>query len=324
MTASISIRGENHQRAFHVKKPLKDFIHKPKQHPNSGPSLPLPSLPSHDRTKEEYVYDVLYECQRGSWIVGFSSKTLLQFDPDPWCDKDMRFTPMNIKTYQLPDPTWEWVHKQWMVDMTEDVDEAGWQYALKFHGASWHGKKPKERNDSDNFKGNYKHFRSFVRKRRWIRLRHHSLLDESITTTVSTNNTPEYQEQQLQLQSQPQPQQHIQQGHQGHQESQTTHKEQKLVESLQNSCLDRERLCYIKFALNGDRGYLSHMLMSKAKEYMEFFDFDVSRRNFVEILIQHQRSCGIPIDPKDIQPALKSITYYSDLQAILSQLKSTQ
>lgn len=26
-----------------------------------------------------------------------------------------------------------------MIDMTEDVDEAGWQYALKFHGAVWHG-----------------------------------------------------------------------------------------------------------------------------------------------------------------------------------------
>lgn len=26
-----------------------------------------------------------------------------------------------------------------MIDMTEDVDEAGWQYALKFHGADWHG-----------------------------------------------------------------------------------------------------------------------------------------------------------------------------------------
>lgn len=26
-----------------------------------------------------------------------------------------------------------------MIDMTEDVDEAGWQYALKFHGAAWHG-----------------------------------------------------------------------------------------------------------------------------------------------------------------------------------------
>jgi hypothetical protein len=46
-----------------------------------------------------------------------------------------------------------------MVDMTDDVDEAGWQYSVKFHGAVWHG--------------NYKHFRSFVRRRRWIRLRHH-------------------------------------------------------------------------------------------------------------------------------------------------------
>ena len=34
---------------------------------------------------------------------------------------------------------------------------AGWEYSLKFHGAVWHG--------------NYKHFRSFVRRRRWIRLR---------------------------------------------------------------------------------------------------------------------------------------------------------
>lgn len=24
--------------------------------------------------------------------------------------------------------------------MTDDVDESGWQYALKFHGADWHGK----------------------------------------------------------------------------------------------------------------------------------------------------------------------------------------
>lgn len=47
---------------------------------------------------------------------------------------------MNIENYQLPDPTWQWVSKDWMIDMTEDVDEAGWQYALKFHGAVWHGK----------------------------------------------------------------------------------------------------------------------------------------------------------------------------------------
>lgn len=56
--------------------------------------------------------------------------SLLQFDPNPWCDADMqyvdmlqslfvytythpvrsyRYTPMDTTTYQLPDPTWQWV-----------------------------------------------------------------------------------------------------------------------------------------------------------------------------------------------------------------------
>lgn len=89
---------------------------------------------------------------------------------------------MNIENYQLPDPTWQWVSKDWMIDMTEDVDEAGWQYALKFHGAVWHGNRNilKIGNDrliliNNHKKGNYKHFRSFVRRRRWIRLRHRPL-----------------------------------------------------------------------------------------------------------------------------------------------------
>ena len=34
-----------------------------------------------------------------------------------------RYTPMDTKTYQLPDPTWQWVSKEWMVDMSGDVDE---------------------------------------------------------------------------------------------------------------------------------------------------------------------------------------------------------
>ncbi|KAI8343639.1 hypothetical protein BC941DRAFT_411921 [Chlamydoabsidia padenii] len=150
------------QRSFHIRKSLKELAHRPRinhRQKHSQIDLPLPSLPSHLSAKDNYVYDVLYECQRGSWLVGYSSKTLLQFDPNPWCDVHMRYTPMNPTTYQLPDPTWEWVSKEWMVDMTDDVDEAGWQYSIKFHGAVWHG--------------NYKHFRSFVRRRRWIRLRHH-------------------------------------------------------------------------------------------------------------------------------------------------------
>ncbi|KAG1174239.1 hypothetical protein G6F70_005598 [Rhizopus microsporus] len=142
----MSIQEKDHyklQRPFRLRRSLRELVHKP----TSQQSLKLPPLPPYDPDKEEYAYDVLYECQRGSLTVGYSSKTLLQFDPNPWCDADMKFTPMNIDNYQLPDPTWQWVSKHWMIDMTGDVDEAGWQYALKFHGADWHG--------------NYKHLRSF-------------------------------------------------------------------------------------------------------------------------------------------------------------------
>ncbi|KAI8068347.1 hypothetical protein BC940DRAFT_299758 [Gongronella butleri] len=145
-------------RSFHLRKTLADLTTKARTSRRKHQVIPLPALPSNLDAKDDYVYDILYECQRGSWMVGYSSKTLLQFDPNPWCDANMNFTPMKPSTFQLPDPTWEWVNKEWLVDLTGDVDEAGWQYAVRFHGAKWHG--------------NYKHFRSFVRRRRWIRLRH--------------------------------------------------------------------------------------------------------------------------------------------------------
>jgi hypothetical protein len=31
------------------------------------------------------------------------------------------------------------VNKDWLADMTGDVDEAGWEYAFQFHGSIWHG-----------------------------------------------------------------------------------------------------------------------------------------------------------------------------------------
>ncbi|KAI7862817.1 hypothetical protein BDF14DRAFT_1850860 [Spinellus fusiger] len=123
MTAPKHYNESMKQRPFQVRKTLKDILQKPKVHRQANVILPLPSLPPHDHTREEYIYDIVYECQRGSWIIGYSSKTLLQFDPHPWCDSDMRYTPMDTTTYQLPDPTWEWASKQWMVDMTDDVDE---------------------------------------------------------------------------------------------------------------------------------------------------------------------------------------------------------
>ncbi|ORZ15718.1 hypothetical protein BCR42DRAFT_415774 [Absidia repens] len=220
------------QKSFHIRKSLKDLAHRPrlnkrKQHlPNL--CLPLPSLPSHLNAKDNYVYDILYECQRGSWLVGYSSKTLLQFDPNPWCDAYMKYTPMNPTTYQLPDPTWEWVSKEWMVDMTEDVDEAGWQYSVKFHGAVWHG--------------NYKHFRSFVRRRRWIRLRHRGQQQQKDQSGESKNQGDIVKTRQLvKIDGDDDDDDNTKQQQQQLAESSKSMNETDLLNSLKNCRLDRER-----------------------------------------------------------------------------------
>ncbi|KAI9487626.1 MAG: hypothetical protein EXX96DRAFT_473404 [Benjaminiella poitrasii] len=99
---AIESQYEKQQRPFRIRKSLRELVHKPRIQKLQKNAVALPPLPIHDSEDVEYAYDVLYECQRG----------LLQFDPNPWCDADMRFTPMNIDTYQLPDPTWEWVRKK--------------------------------------------------------------------------------------------------------------------------------------------------------------------------------------------------------------------
>jgi hypothetical protein len=135
---------------------------------------------------------------------------------------------MNIENYQLPDPTWEWVSKDWMIDMTEDVDEAGWQYALKFHGAVWHG--------------NYKHFRSFVRRRRWIRLRHRPLVNnkkqpqlliqQKMESSVKTGTLVNVEEEDK-----------------NNEPSTSAIKEHELMEMLKKCRLDRERLSVLNNAM---------------------------------------------------------------------------
>jgi len=108
----------------------------------------------------DFVYDFLYQHQRGAFFLGtpnFSSKSLLPVDPDEWTNSDFETSAMDITDFEIPNPSWEWVHKSWLVDMTGDVDEDGWEYAMTFHGSPWHG--------------NYELFRSFTRRRRWLRLR---------------------------------------------------------------------------------------------------------------------------------------------------------
>ncbi|KAJ1861536.1 hypothetical protein LPJ73_000997 [Coemansia sp. RSA 2703] len=99
----------------------------------------------------EYACDVLIE--------------LHPMDPPPWCDQTMKLTLPNVHSFQLPDPSWEWVSPRWLIDMTQDVDEDGWQYASKFSNSSWHGR--------------HSAAKSFVRRRRWLRLRRRYIIDTS-------------------------------------------------------------------------------------------------------------------------------------------------
>ncbi|OXV07208.1 hypothetical protein Egran_05023 [Elaphomyces granulatus] len=105
--------------------------------------------------------DVLYENQRGWSLFGvplYSHQSLMQFDPPAWVTRDFRESPVDVRNAQTPDPSWTWAWKCWYVDMSSDVDEDGWQYSFSFHSRfAWHGSHP--------------WFHSFVRRRRWLRLR---------------------------------------------------------------------------------------------------------------------------------------------------------
>jgi len=105
--------------------------------------------------------DILYENQRGSFVFGrplFSSRSLLNFDPSAWTTSRGEPSPVDVTNAQLPDPSWEWSWTTWYVDMSQDVDEQGWEYSFMFQRRfPWHGTHP----------WGY----SWVRRRRWIRKR---------------------------------------------------------------------------------------------------------------------------------------------------------
>ncbi|KAK9236258.1 hypothetical protein V1525DRAFT_407501 [Lipomyces kononenkoae] len=116
-------------------------------------------------------YDILYENQRGFFAFGtpfFSSASLLHYDPSPWVDGDYKYSPVDILSAPVPDPSWEWVWRTWYIDMTYDVDDQGWSYSLSFTSDKWHGA--------------HVWFHAFVRRRRWIRKR------RRIGTDVSTDS----------------------------------------------------------------------------------------------------------------------------------------
>jgi hypothetical protein len=122
---------------------------------------------THPPLKEEEFAEVLIENQRGWFLFGFpffSANTLFPLDPSPWtCGPAGATTaPGDISSFPLPAPGWEWVWSRWYIDMGYDVDDQGWSYSFNFGSNSrWHG--------------SHVWFHSFVRRRRWIRLRRRQL-----------------------------------------------------------------------------------------------------------------------------------------------------
>ncbi|KNE64824.1 hypothetical protein AMAG_10159 [Allomyces macrogynus ATCC 38327] len=113
---------------------------------------PPPRVPPH------VEYEEVWENQRGTAIFGrpkFSAKSLLPTDRGPWSDERGNFR-MPKDRLQLPDPAkWEW-DGEWMIDMSGDVDPEGWQYAFNFGTFPWSAACG---------------LTSYVRRRRWVRLR---------------------------------------------------------------------------------------------------------------------------------------------------------
>ena len=128
---------------------------------NEQPKLKEPMSTKKPQQKPDTEVDILYENQRGSFFCGiplYSHSSLLNFDPAAWVTRDFRDSPVNITNAQVPDPSWMWAWKTWYVDMSDDVDEEGWQYSFTFgKNFAWHG--------------NHPWFHSFVRRRRWLRKR---------------------------------------------------------------------------------------------------------------------------------------------------------
>ena len=112
------------------------------------------------RKELESAIDILYENQRGGFLCGislFSAQALGGLDPGPWTNAAHKPSATDITNAQVPDPTWQWAWKEWVINHQEGLDEDGWEYSFAFSKKfSWHGPR---------------YWNSFVRRRAWIRKR---------------------------------------------------------------------------------------------------------------------------------------------------------
>lgn len=119
-------------------------------------------------TKSSYVR--LHECRRITVFSTpyYSPQSLLPLDPPPYTlptpkpsKSAWRTQPtVSLASYPLPDGTWRWVSRAWMIDMRGDglVQHDGFEYAWSFRSGSW---RPEIGALSTG---------AWVRRRRWVRL----------------------------------------------------------------------------------------------------------------------------------------------------------
>ncbi|KAK4539648.1 hypothetical protein LTR36_010474 [Oleoguttula mirabilis] len=232
------------------------------------------------------VIDILYENQRGWFLFGvprYSASSLLPSDPRPWQNKDFRTSPVDIRNSQVPDPSWEWVWKSWYVDMSRDVDEEGWEYSMLFKaGLSWHG--------------NHPWFHSFVRRRRWLRMRRRKEV-HVVTKEKGHELTAEY------FTIHPHA---FKPGSDEESDSKTTEMARRrarienevaignmditdvgsLVRALRKAAVDREKLVAVrKFVADG--GDELYYLSQHMSDIMSLFMYQSSRRQLLADLIAH-------------------------------------
>ncbi|KAI0936352.1 hypothetical protein AcV5_004515 [Taiwanofungus camphoratus] len=119
--------------------------------------------------KDVYRWAVLYENQRGATFFStprYSPQSLLPLDPPAFTFPCAAVSPrrpqptVSLADYPLPDGTWHWVSRAWMIDMSGDgqVEYDGFQYAWSFRSRKW-------RPETGLLSAG-----GWVRRRRWVRL----------------------------------------------------------------------------------------------------------------------------------------------------------
>ncbi|KAG1833806.1 hypothetical protein EV424DRAFT_1364115 [Suillus variegatus] len=119
--------------------------------------------------KDDYRWAVVYENQRGLTVLSspyYSHLSLLPIDPPQFTIpsdslKKSQQPNISLSNYPLPDGTWRWVSRTWMIDMRTDSGEVqydGFEYNWFFREKHWHAEIGKLSTGA------------WVRRRRWVRL----------------------------------------------------------------------------------------------------------------------------------------------------------